>query len=121
MGENAPVTPPDQLHVVFSTWKSDGSLNIRRWSTFLEFEGSTAYIAEFIVKAITEERDALARQAEALQRENAELREGLKPFADAAQLYDPPEGDDGDVAWAHDFTIGSLRRARTLLKGAGDD
>ncbi|MBB5040850.1 hypothetical protein [Shinella fusca] len=60
---------------------------------------------------------SLARQAEALQRENAELREALKPFAHAAQFYDPPENDDCHVAWGHDFTIGSIRRARALLGG----
>lgn len=68
------VTPPDKLHVVFSTWKEDGSINIRRWSTFMEFDGSTAYIAEPSVNAVTKERDALALQLEAMQREMAELR-----------------------------------------------
>ncbi|AEI71026.1 hypothetical protein [EBPR siphovirus 2] len=40
------------------------------------------------------------------------MREALKPFADAAESYDPDEGDGAHIAWAHDFTIASLRRAR---------
>ncbi|RFZ89394.1 hypothetical protein D0Y60_01830 [Shinella sp. WSJ-2] len=71
------VTPPDKLHVVFSTWKEDGSINIRRWSTFMEFDGSTAYIAEPSVNAVTKERDALALQLEAMQREMAEKDERI--------------------------------------------
>lgn len=45
------------------------------------------------------------------------LEEALRPFADAAQSYDPDEGDDTTIAWAHGFTIGSLRRARAALGG----
>lgn len=45
------------------------------------------------------------------------LREALKPFAGAADVYDPPKDDDRDIAWAHDLTIGSLRRARAALTG----
>lgn len=50
----------------------------------------------------------------ALERDG--LREALKPFADEAASFDPPEGDDdyppyGDL----DLTIGDLRRARTAL------
>lgn len=52
-----------------------------------------------------------------MEKRIAALEEALKPFAEAADAYDPDEGDDRDVAWAHDFTIGSLRRARTLTKG----
>lgn len=40
----------------------------------------------------------------------------LEPFAEAAASYDPPENDDGHAAWAHDFTIGSLRRARAVSR-----
>lgn len=45
------------------------------------------------------------------------LRGALEPFAETAASYDPPEGDDKDVAWAHDFPIGALRRARAALEG----
>jgi hypothetical protein len=39
--------------------------------------------------------------------------EALAPFAEAADSYDPPfDAKDSEVAWSHDFTIGSLRRAR---------
>lgn len=46
------------------------------------------------------------------------LREALKPFADEADLYDPPESDDDLPAWSRDFPIGTLRRARAALKKA---
>ena len=48
----------------------------------------------------------------------ATMREALEPFAEAAASYDPEEGDDAQAAWAHDFTIGSLRRARRALGGS---
>ena len=62
---------------------------------------------------------ALARQAEALQRENAELREALKPFAEEAGCYDPDTGDSDDVVWDTSvyFKIRDLRRAHTLIQG----
>lgn len=63
-------------------------------------------------------KDELSKQiagAELIALENARLREALVPFAEAAASYDPPEGDDSHAAWAHDFTIGSLRRARAAL------
>lgn len=54
-------------------------------------------------------------EAEAAEVLVAEMREALEPFATAADSYDPPENDDGWAAWAHDFTIGSLRKARTAF------
>ena len=48
----------------------------------------------------------------------AELMAALEPFAGAADSYDPDENDDRNVAWAHDFPIGALRRARTALQRA---
>lgn len=43
------------------------------------------------------------------------LAKALEPFANEATSYDPPEGDDRDVAWASDFTIGALRVALSCL------
>jgi len=44
------------------------------------------------------------------------LRDALKPFADAADLYDPDEGDGSMADWADDgITIGHLRAARVAL------
>jgi len=59
---------------------------------------------------------ALARQAEALQRENAELREALKPFADVARYFGHLGDDNGSVMV--NIYLGSLRRARALLGGS---
>jgi hypothetical protein len=47
-----------------------------------------------------------------------ELSEALGPFAEVADYYDPSEGDDKEMAWSHDFTIGSLRRARAAIAAA---
>lgn len=71
---------------------------------------------------------ALARKAEALQRENAELREALKPFAVKYADITPsddeilggarhPDEMDVDELALITISIGSLRRARALLGG----
>ena len=70
--------------------------------------------------ALVLERNA---QIQALQKELETAREALEPFARVADSYEPDEGDDACVAWAHDFTIGSLRRARRsrrTTKGGGE-
>ncbi|WP_312418294.1 hypothetical protein [Shinella sp.] len=68
---------------------------------------------------------ALARQAEALQRENAELREALRPFAVIAGRFSDETSrrlkpDDHNV-WGYGdertLTYGDFRRARALLGG----
>lgn len=50
------------------------------------------------------------------------LREALKPFADLARAYDPPEDDDDHRCWHAESTptICDLRRARVALSGTGD-
>jgi len=58
----------------------------------------------------------LARQAEALQRENAELREALEPFASVASYFDHL-ADDGHSVMVN-VRLGDLRRARALLGGS---
>jgi hypothetical protein len=50
----------------------------------------------------------------------ARTRQALKPFAEAADSYDPDEGDGRNAAWAHDFTIGSLRAALSALQSEED-
>ena len=52
-----------------------------------------------------------------VERLRAELRAALKPFAAEAEAYDPPEGDDAQIAWASRFTCGNLRDARNALRG----
>lgn len=92
---------------------------------------------DFVCKRIVEMRERhhdakrsyvlTARQAEALERENAELREALKPFADVADLVDAEtEGvsdDDEFQMHFHDYLMASwklsiFRRARALLGGS---
>lgn len=70
------------------------------------------------LERIGKDRDKWFARAEAAEAQVAGLREALEPSADAAARYDPPEGDDASAAWAHDFTIGSLRRARAALQQA---
>jgi hypothetical protein len=44
------------------------------------------------------------------------LAESAKPFAEAADSYDPPYCcKDDEAAWDHAFTIGPLRRQREAL------
>jgi hypothetical protein len=44
--------------------------------------------------------------------------DALKPFALAAEAYEPDEGDDDLPAFGHTFTIGDLRRAGAALLSA---
>jgi hypothetical protein len=55
----------------------------------------------------------------ALQERVRRLEEALKPFADDAMTYDPPEDDDHFLAWNSEFKIGALRRARAALGKEG--
>jgi gamma-glutamyl:cysteine ligase YbdK (ATP-grasp superfamily) len=71
------------------------------------------------VAELTEENKNVGAQMDSFADEIERLREALKPFADAADAYDPPEGDDRDIAWSHDFQIGALRRARAALNKEG--
>lgn len=45
-----------------------------------------------------------------------EALEALEPFAETAASYDPPEDDNHLMAWNHEFTLGDLRRARTVAE-----
>jgi len=68
-----------------------------------------------------DQRDQYARDASSLQARLSEAVEVLKPFARAANSYDPDE-DDGDMdAWDYHPTIGELRRARTFINSFKGD
>ncbi|MFD1945029.1 hypothetical protein [Paradevosia shaoguanensis] len=68
-----------------------------------DYEGQKEQVATFATK-LTSAKATIKR-----------MRKALTPFADAAYSYDPEEGDDAYAAWAHEFTIGSLRLARSAL------
>lgn len=55
-------------------------------------------------------------QAKAQAAALAQASEALKPFADTADSYEPDEGDGACVAWMHDFTRASVRRARDVRR-----
>jgi hypothetical protein len=59
-----------------------------------------------------------ADRATAAEARVRELESGLKPFAQLADKYDPPEGDDDHTTWDQTAlaTLGDLRRARALLE-----
>lgn len=65
---------------------------------------------------IDELAERMTDRATAAEADAARMREALKPFAAAADDYDPDEGDDNDPAWNETFTIGALRRARNSLR-----
>jgi hypothetical protein len=75
-----------------------------------------SYIGQEDGGAILRDCREAATEIAALRRELEEAREALEPFAEAAHSYDPNEGDGDDIAWSHDFTIGSLRRARAAIR-----
>ena len=61
---------------------------------------------------------AATARAEAAEAEAARLREALEPFAQHANDYEPPEGDDKQRIWGDWLpTIGDLRKARAALGG----
>lgn len=65
-------------------------------------------------EAVAEELQAIIGNAKARE---AELMDALKPFADLALAYDPPEGDDDRKCWHAESTptLGDLRRAKSAL------
>lgn len=94
---------------------------------------ANAVIAE-IDKAMSESLPALARKAEALERDNADLREALKPFVssfEARRYAYSKRYSDRDLGYANfdkmpdgwamehiSFNMGVFRRARALLGGS---
>ena len=68
----------------------------------------------------------LRADVEKIESENVRLREALRPFAERADIYDPPEGDDDIRDWSEGpphthILIGDLRRARSAVKGVGNE
>ena len=56
----------------------------------------------------------------AARRTIEEMTAALKPFAEMADDYDPPEGDDRELAWLEYNEMGWLRRARAALSNSGE-
>lgn len=127
--------------VTHGDWYLAGKLTIRHTSPVGGTDGwigkvnwrNGAANADYIAAckpAAMREVLALARQAEALQRENAELREALKPFATDADnwsdgvphthktLCTEPNSTTAHPGSEAAFTVGDLRRARALLGGS---
>jgi len=59
--------------------------------------------------------NAAESRATAAEERLKEAERIMQPLAEAAYSYDPDEGDGSDLAWAHDFKIGTLRAARAFL------
>jgi len=67
-------------------------------------------------------RDTTTR-AEAAEARLSKALEVMKPFADLATQYDPPDGDDQDLPWGlyqGDITLGHLRAARAFIEEQGE-
>jgi hypothetical protein len=69
---------------------------------------------------------AAAEKIDELERENARLREALKPFAEKAEKDISDREFDDDIyeaVYRHEaphLTVGDLRRARAALAGSGE-
>lgn len=126
-GQYHPSYAPEAEGAPFSTWDSshdvsameDGKL-IKRIATF-KHATDAAYLDACSPDRMREVL-ALARQAEALQRENAELREALRPFgafAEKAERFVQGRADFGGepVMPTKHFRLADFRRARALLVG----
>lgn len=62
--------------------------------------------------------DEAAAEITALRERVEKLEAALRPFAEEAARYEPPEGDDEQLLWGEfKLTIGSLRRARAAFEG----
>lgn len=88
-------------------------------------EAAAAYIAACNPVAMREVL-ALARQAEAMNREMAELREALQPFARLADELSVDMGSKPNdrPIWGFngaELTYGDFRRARALIGGGNAD
>jgi hypothetical protein len=57
----------------------------------------------------------LRRERDDARASLAEAKRLLKPFAETADHYDPPEDNEHGVAWAHDFPLKLLHEIRTFL------
>lgn len=71
-------------------------------------------------KTLTKYNAEHAAKIAAKDAEIARMKDALKPFADRADRYDPPEHDDEDVDWdtsAPRLRVKHLRAAREVLKG----
>jgi hypothetical protein len=68
--------------------------------------------------------EPLAQSNIAMSERIAELEGALKPFADLAEFYDPPEQDDDLAPWdfnSNELNLGHLRAARFALTNTGED
>lgn len=86
-----------------------------KWTTFKEIYRARVEILADVTFLLSE----LSR----LQAENGELREALKPFAEACGKF-PPQADDGLCIFDHGafsalFTLGDLRRAASITGDSG--
>jgi hypothetical protein len=85
-------------------------------------EASDAAVARAQVRKLKEENASLDWRARSAEAERDQLREAMKPFADLAEAYDPPDGDDDHTLWDQTQmpTVGMLRDARDAYRPAQD-
>lgn len=84
--------------------------NSEEWiSTIDEWDANAAFIAKSCPTNIT----ALCLAVKVLSEENARLREALKPFAEANEMFSWPcgERDDFIITSGTRLTVGDIRRA----------
>lgn len=130
MGMPNKITPEMIEAFAFSFWKVNAVSKLEANRTDLEAALTAAFealedeseelrirLAGAFLNIGKAEARATAAEATvtALQEKLAKAAEALEPFAKEADIYDPPSGDGAHAAWSNDFSIGTLRRARTAL------
>ena len=92
---------------------------LREATTALSQEREAREKAELTLALYESERERWIVSADAridaAEASLAEAKRLLKPFAETADHYDPPEDNEHGVAWAHDFPLKLLREIRTFL------
>ena len=76
--------------------------------------------ADFIANCDPQAIYSILTELLAARRTIEEMTAALKPFAEMADDYDPPEGDDRELAWLEYNEMGWLRRARAALSNSGE-
>lgn len=122
-GQQSGVSAIEAIEPAERIWAYTNGRGLRVWTPMMPALAGVHEEQEYVHSDV---HAALVRQAEALQRENADLREALEPFAEIADLVDSEtegvaDSDEFQMHF-HDYLMASwklsiFRRARALIGG----